>query len=173
MKRFGGQAVVPGNIIIRQRGTKFYPGVGVMMGKDHTIFAVVEGQVSFTTSRNREADQRWHRGPASTLAPSHSLLKREPRGSLLIFGPLKHFMQFIDLWGSDHARSLSNGGDGIIAWRREKYVPKGVPRRPAMADAVATSFSEATLNVGTLVDFRFKKVFRADSGNAGSQNNKS
>jgi large subunit ribosomal protein L27 len=54
VKRFGGQAVVPGNIIIRQRGTKFYPGVGVMMGKDHTIFAIVEGQVSFTTSRNRK-----------------------------------------------------------------------------------------------------------------------
>jgi large subunit ribosomal protein L27 len=54
VKRFGGQQVVPGNIIIRQRGTKFYPGVGVMMGKDHTIFAIVEGQVSFTTSRNRK-----------------------------------------------------------------------------------------------------------------------
>ena len=52
MKKFGGQVVIPGNIIIRQRGTKFYPGVGVMMGKDHTIFAVVEGQVSFTTSLN-------------------------------------------------------------------------------------------------------------------------
>jgi large subunit ribosomal protein L27 len=54
VKKYGDQAVVPGNIIIRQRGTKFYPGVGVMMGKDHTIFAVVEGKVSFTTSRNRK-----------------------------------------------------------------------------------------------------------------------
>ena len=54
VKKFGSQVVVAGNIIIRQRGTKFYPGVGVMMGKDHTIFAVVEGQVSFTTSRNRK-----------------------------------------------------------------------------------------------------------------------
>ena len=54
VKKFGGQLVVPGNIIIRQRGTKFYPGVGVGIGKDHTIFAVVGGQVSFTTSRNRK-----------------------------------------------------------------------------------------------------------------------
>lgn len=54
MKKFGGQEVIAGNIIVRQRGTKFYPGVGVMMGKDHTIFAVVDGQVSFTTSRNRK-----------------------------------------------------------------------------------------------------------------------
>ncbi len=54
VKRFGDQVVVPGNIIIRQRGTKFYPGVGVMMGRDYTIFAVVPGKVSFTTSRNRK-----------------------------------------------------------------------------------------------------------------------
>jgi large subunit ribosomal protein L27 len=54
VKKFGDQAVIPGNIILRQRGTKFYPGVGVMMGKDHTIFAVTEGKVSFTTSRNRK-----------------------------------------------------------------------------------------------------------------------
>jgi large subunit ribosomal protein L27 len=54
IKRFGGEAVVPGNIIVRQRGTKFYPGQGVMMGTDHTIFAVVEGHVTFTSSRNRK-----------------------------------------------------------------------------------------------------------------------
>jgi large subunit ribosomal protein L27 len=48
VKKFGGEAVVPGNIIIRQRGTKYHPGVGVDMGKDHTIFAVIEGQVKFT-----------------------------------------------------------------------------------------------------------------------------
>ena len=56
VKKFGGQLVVPGNIIIRQRGTKFYPGKGVMIGKDHTLFAVVEGHVSFTTSRNRRKE---------------------------------------------------------------------------------------------------------------------
>jgi large subunit ribosomal protein L27 len=54
VKRYGGQEVVPGNIIIRQRGTKFYPGLGVMMGKDHTIFAIVGGHVSFSTRRNRK-----------------------------------------------------------------------------------------------------------------------
>ncbi len=54
VKRYGGQEVIPGNIIVRQRGTKFYPGVGVMMGKDHTIFAVVPGQVTFSTTRNRK-----------------------------------------------------------------------------------------------------------------------
>ncbi len=47
VKRYGGQYVIPGNIIIRQRGTKFHPGENVMMGKDHTIYAVAEGFVVF------------------------------------------------------------------------------------------------------------------------------
>ncbi len=47
VKKFGGQAVIPGNIIIRQRGTKYWPGANVGMGKDHTIFATAEGRVVF------------------------------------------------------------------------------------------------------------------------------
>ena len=47
VKKSGGQAVVPGNIIIRQRGTKYHPGENVGIGKDHTIFAKTEGKVSF------------------------------------------------------------------------------------------------------------------------------
>jgi large subunit ribosomal protein L27 len=52
IKKFGGEAVIPGNIIARQRGTKWHPGTGVGMGRDHTIFAVVEGSVGFQTKRN-------------------------------------------------------------------------------------------------------------------------
>jgi large subunit ribosomal protein L27 len=48
VKKYGGQAVIPGNIIVRQRGTRWYPGQGVGMGRDHTIFAVVEGNVVFS-----------------------------------------------------------------------------------------------------------------------------
>ena len=47
VKLYGGQDAIPGNIIVRQRGTKFWPGEGVGMGKDHTIFATVEGAVTF------------------------------------------------------------------------------------------------------------------------------
>ncbi len=47
VKKFGGEAVIPGNIIVRQRGTKWWPGEGVGMGKDHTIFAVTDGDVTF------------------------------------------------------------------------------------------------------------------------------
>lgn len=47
VKKFGGESVIPGNIILRQRGTKWWPGENVGMGKDHTLFATVEGHVSF------------------------------------------------------------------------------------------------------------------------------
>ena len=51
VKKFGGEEVVPGNIIVRQRGTKYHPGVNVGMGKDHTLFAVVDGEVDFVRKR--------------------------------------------------------------------------------------------------------------------------
>ena len=47
VKKFGGQEVVGGNILVRQRGTKFYPGVNVGLGKDHTLFALSAGRVRF------------------------------------------------------------------------------------------------------------------------------
>lgn len=47
VKKFGGEHVIPGNIIVRQRGTKFHVGSGVGIGKDHTIFAITEGKVQF------------------------------------------------------------------------------------------------------------------------------
>jgi len=56
VKKFGGEKVIPGNIILRQRGTKVVPGSGVGMGKDHTLFALIEGTVEFdnvTRSKKR------------------------------------------------------------------------------------------------------------------------
>ena len=53
VKKFGGESVVPGNIILRQRGTKWHPGNNVGMGKDHTIFAKVEGTIQFRKTRLR------------------------------------------------------------------------------------------------------------------------
>ena len=47
VKKYGDQIVIPGNIIVRQRGTKFHPGENVGIGKDHTLFAKVEGRVKF------------------------------------------------------------------------------------------------------------------------------
>ena len=52
VKRYGGEHVIPGNILVRQRGTRVHPGDNVGMGSDHTIFAKVEGAVEFRTRRN-------------------------------------------------------------------------------------------------------------------------
>ena len=54
VKKFGGEAVVAGNIIVRQRGSKFHPGHGVGMGKDHTRFALQDGTVQFGVRRDRK-----------------------------------------------------------------------------------------------------------------------
>ena len=53
VKKFGGESVVGGNIIVRQRGTKWHPGRNVGMGKDHTLFALAEGTVQFKSSGGR------------------------------------------------------------------------------------------------------------------------
>lgn len=53
VKKFGGQAVIAGNILVRQRGTKFQPGVGVGIGRDHTLFALVDGRVTFDRDSRR------------------------------------------------------------------------------------------------------------------------
>ena len=53
VKKFGGEIVISGNIIVRQRGTKFHPGSNVGLGKDHTLFATSEGKVTFKKTRTR------------------------------------------------------------------------------------------------------------------------
>ncbi len=58
VKRFGGEFVIPGNIIIRQRGTRFHPGENVGIGKDHTIFSKIEGYVVFERMRGRNGQKR-------------------------------------------------------------------------------------------------------------------
>jgi large subunit ribosomal protein L27 len=53
VKKYGGEVVVPGNIIVRQRGTKVHPGDNVGLGRDHTLFALTGGQVKFHKTRSR------------------------------------------------------------------------------------------------------------------------
>lgn len=54
VKRFGGEAVKAGNILVRQRGTKFLPGKNVGLGRDYTIFALIDGQVNFATKKGKK-----------------------------------------------------------------------------------------------------------------------
>ena len=55
VKKYGGETVIPGNIIVRQRGTKIFPGENVGMGKDHTLFALIDGVVKFQRKRNNKS----------------------------------------------------------------------------------------------------------------------
>ena len=80
LKIFGGQSVLAGNIIARQRGTKWHPGANVGLGKDHTLFALVDGRVEFRTKAQRprlrigysddggsgRIDGGFHRGPPAS-----------------------------------------------------------------------------------------------------------
>lgn len=54
IKKFAGQKVIPGNILVRQRGTTFHPGKGVGLGRDYTLFAIDEGLVAFIKRQNRQ-----------------------------------------------------------------------------------------------------------------------
>jgi large subunit ribosomal protein L27 len=66
IKRYGGERVRAGNIIVRQRGTRFHPGHGVGMGRDHTLYALIDGQVKFT--KGGELNKRYVRIDAFTDA---------------------------------------------------------------------------------------------------------
>ena len=54
VKKYGGETVIPGNIIVRQRGTKFHPGLNVGMGKDHTLFSLINGKVVFKQKKDNK-----------------------------------------------------------------------------------------------------------------------
>ena len=69
VKKFGGEAINAGGIIVRQRGTKFWPGENVGMGKDHTLFALVTGAVAFVTKR----DNRCY----ATVVPANEVMAAE------------------------------------------------------------------------------------------------
>ena len=60
VKLFGGEAALPGNIIVRQKGTKWFPGEGVDMGRDFTIFATIEGLVTYSKKRQRKFNGQTH-----------------------------------------------------------------------------------------------------------------
>ncbi len=73
VKRFGGQEVIAGNILIRQKGTVVHPGVGVGLGRDYTIFALVDGVVEFSSFRNKgTVRRRVSVVPAATAAATKS-----------------------------------------------------------------------------------------------------
>ena len=85
VKKFGGEAVVAGNIIIRQRGTNFHPGQNVGMGKDHTLFALTDGSVKFGVRHDRRS--------STSSPPERYRIKRQAAshlGAAFSFAALAH-----------------------------------------------------------------------------------
>ena len=70
VKKFGGESVLAGNIIVRQRGTKFHPGENVGMGKDHTLFALSDGHVKFERKRGGRSFVAIEAAAAAEAAPA-------------------------------------------------------------------------------------------------------
>ena len=70
VKLYGGQKAVAGNIIIRQRGTKFFPGDNTKLGKDHTIYATVDGEVKFTEKKLKKYDGRIFKNKIVNVVPT-------------------------------------------------------------------------------------------------------
>src|SRR5262249_20939888 len=77
VKAYGGELVIPGNIIVRQRGTHFHPGLNVGMGKDHTIFATAIGKVSFEVMRGRAGQKQISVIPLTDEAVAEAPAKEE------------------------------------------------------------------------------------------------
>jgi len=75
IKVFGGQKVISGNIIVRQRGTKFHPGENVGLGKDHTLFATAEGVVVFERMHGRDGQKQVHVQPVAAVTPAETAAK--------------------------------------------------------------------------------------------------
>ncbi len=117
VKKFGGEIVVPGNILVRQRGTKFHPGDRVGMGRDHTLFALEDGAVQFRKGIGgrtfisivpREATSRWRKPPNSRSLDSIGR-RGAARRSPFSFGGLKrtHFAVIPAIGGASQNTALA------------------------------------------------------------------
>ena len=75
VKVFGGQTVTAGSIIVRQRGTKFFAGENAKVGKDHTVFATVDGTVEFTEKKQKKYDGRIFKNKFVNIVPTEEATK--------------------------------------------------------------------------------------------------
>ena len=161
VKKFGGEIVVPGNIIVRQRGTKFHPGDNVGMGRDHTLFALEGGAVKFHDGHRRPHVHLGRAAPAGRQRPpnSRSRQRRNPKGSgppLPFLYSVRRPMKFLDQC-KIYLKS-GDGGRGAMSFRREKFIEFGGPDGGDGGKGGDIVF-EAADNLNTLIDYRYQPAF--------------
>ena len=169
VKVYGGQAINAGGIIVRQRGTKLHPGVNVGIGKDHTLYALVDGTVNFGikgASRrhlvNVGAGRRVVEHGGRTVR--YAAERPRSRGALFLRTGFGRAMKFIDEAKIDVV--AGDGGNGIASFRREKFIPFGGPDG-GDGGRGGSVIAVADRNINTLVDYRFAKLHRAKKGEHG------
>ena len=111
LKKSGGQSVIPGNIIMRQRGTKFHPGLNTYMGRDHTIHAKTEGTVTFTRIKSLNRNRRKTRTFINVLPPNTDIsviesyrqeMEDEYHMKLKVKHLRRHRLRSVDDWYAYH-----------------------------------------------------------------------
>ena len=161
VKKFGGEAVIPGNILVRQRGTKWHPGKNVGLGRDYTIYAMIEGRVKFKERDGRvfisvDAVEPVAAEPVAAAGRvTHSPTVRR-RGAPSGPGPVMRFLDSAKIWVQS-----GHGGAGAASFRREKFIEFGGPNggdggRGGHVIAVADP------DLNTLIDFRYRQHFKAE-----------
>ena len=178
IKKFGGESVIAGNILVRQRGTKWHPGENVGLGRDHTIFALVDGQVEF---RRKAAGPRAHLRP--TVAGRRRVSAPDLRQGFrnggrrqpapVVVGPPRRSPR--QHWA---AHEVPRPGQDLPALRRRRRRRRSrsgarsssssAARTAATAARAATSCSRRWTNLNTLIDFRYTQHFRARKGGNGA-----
>ena len=178
VKKFGGQAVIAGNILIRQRGTKVHPGVGVGIGRDHTLFALPDGAVSVVTkgALNRQTVVvtpacglrilAWANGPGSPGRWPRSTPRFSGAFAWCVEAPgaERTAMKFVDEATIDIA--AGDGGSGCASFRREKFIPFGGPNG-GDGGRGGSVWAVADRNINTLIDYRYARRHIAKNGEAG------
>ena len=175
VKRFGGQVVKAGEIIVRQRGTHFHPGDGVGRGKDDTLFALVPGAVLFGTKRGRKTVNIAPKPAPDLSAAGARRLARTTRGRVRHAGPALRVVALTD----QHERhpmttfvdrvvlhvAAGDGGHGCASVHREKFKPLGGPD-----GADGGHGGDVVLvvdhNMTTLLDYHFHPHQKADQRQA-------
>ena len=136
VKKFGGEAVIPGNIIIRQRGTKWHPGSNVGIGRDYTIYAMIAGRGRSTracSAAPMSASSRWPRPPSSAATILQQELGRRPRPSLFRSRPMR-FLDSAKIW-------LKSGDGGQRLRRASAARNSSSSAAPTAATAAAAATS--------------------------------